>query len=55
MKQLTTGVIGMMVLYHIQIWKLWYIARHHLVLQCIVSGLNLLAALWSVQLMISLR
>jgi hypothetical protein len=40
MKQLTTGVIGMTVMYYIQSWKLWYIARHHLLLQSIASILR---------------
>jgi len=30
-KLLTTGVIGMMVMYYIQSWGLWYVARYHLV------------------------
>ena len=33
------GVIGMTVIYHIQSWKLCYIARHRLLLQSIASGL----------------
>ena len=51
------GVIGMMVMYYIQSWKLRYIAMHHLLLQSIASGLrkqNLSAVLLSVQLLISL-
>ena len=57
MKQSTTDVIGMMVIYYIQSWKLWYIVRHRLLLQSIASGIrkhNLSAVLLSVQLLISL-
>jgi len=38
-KQSTTGVIGMVVMYCIQSLKLWYFASHHLLLQSIASGL----------------
>jgi hypothetical protein len=56
-KLLTTGVIGMMVMYCIRSQKLCYIARHHLLLQSIASDLRkhiLLAILSTVQLLISL-
>ena len=38
MKLLTTGVIGMMLMYYIQSWGLWYIVRHHPLLQSITTG-----------------
>jgi hypothetical protein len=47
----------MMAMYHIQTWKLCYTAKHHLLLQSIVSGFrkhNLLVAFLSVQLLTSL-
>ena len=37
MKLLITVVIGMMVIYYIQSWRLWYIAKHHPLLQSIAS------------------
>jgi len=57
MTQLTMRVIRMMVKYYIQSCKLRYIARYHLLLQSIASGLwkhNLSATLLSVKLLISL-
>jgi len=54
---MTTGVIGIMVMYYIQSWILWYIARHHPLLHSIASGPrkhNLSAELLSVPLLISL-
>jgi len=39
MKALTTGVIGMMVMYHIHSWKPRFIAEHHLLLLSIASVL----------------
>ena len=56
MKQLTTGITAIMVMYYIQSWTLWYIGRHHLLLQSIASGLrkhNLATALLSVHSLIS--
>ena len=38
-KLLTMGVIGMIFMYYIQSYKMCYIARHHLLLQFIASGL----------------
>jgi len=37
---LTEVVIGMMAIYYIQNWRLCYMARHHLLLQSIASGLR---------------
>ena len=45
-----------MAMYHIQSWKLCYIARHHPPLQSIALGLrkhNLLVTSWTVQLLIT--
>jgi hypothetical protein len=53
---LTRGVIGMMVTYNTQSWRLCYIARHLLPLQSIASGLkkhNLFVVSSAVQLLIS--
>ena len=37
---LIMDVISIMAMYYIQSWKLYYIARHHLLLQSIASGLR---------------
>lgn len=57
-KKLTTGIIGMLLIYYILSCIMWYIARHHLVLQSIASGPrkhNLSAVFLSIHLFISLR
>jgi len=57
MKILTRGVIGMMVMYYIQSWRLRYIDRYHPLLQSIASGPrkhNFSAELLSKPLLISL-
>jgi hypothetical protein len=49
------GVTGMMVMFHIQSWKLCYIAKYHQLLQFIALDLRkqtLLAALSTGQLLI---
>ena len=39
-KLLTTGVTGMLAMFHIQSWKLCYIAKYHLLLQFIALNLR---------------
>ena len=54
---LAMGVTGMMVIFHIQSWKLCYIAKYHLLLQFITLDLRiqiLLAVLSTGQLLILL-
>ena len=56
MKLITTDVIGMVVMFNIQSWRLCYIVKHHLLLQSIALDIrkqNLLTVLSTVQLLIS--
>jgi hypothetical protein len=49
------GVIEVMAMFHIQSWKLCYIAKYHLLLQFIALGIGkeiLLAVLFTAQLLI---